>query len=169
MSFETNIITPFAGVTLEVGGDVETYWKSTAMPIYPMLLQSTSSRSRHGVTRSAGRPSNSSNTSSAGYPPTVSSLRGNYVYFVVQVTRDLHPVVYTNWLLPESRFDLSVADVTLAQFEALATTLGRDLDAPIDTCAHDWHTLVSQSMTSLSRLMKVRHAQSVKMVELNRH
>jgi CDK inhibitor PHO81 len=60
-------------------------------------------------------------------------------------------------MLPESRFDLSVAEVTLAQFEALAKTLGRNLDLPIKTSVLDWHTVVSQSMISLVQLMQVRH------------
>jgi len=56
---------------------------------------------------------------------TLSSLSGNYVYAVVQVTRDLQPVLYGERLLPESSYDLGVADITLAQFDALANRLDR--------------------------------------------
>ena len=169
MSFEVSIITPFAGVTLEVGGDVETYWKSTAMPVYRMSSHLSPSRSepRPGGTASAqNSPTIRSNKCSSGHPPAISSLRGSYVYFVVQVTRDLHPVVYANWLLPESRFDISVSDVTLAQFEALATTLGRSLHAPVNTSAPGWRTLVSQSMISLTQLLQVRHDQLIRWLNI---
>ena len=55
---------------------------------------------------------------------THSSVSGNYIYITVQVTRDLQPVVYSQWRLPEGAYDLGVADVTFAQFSALASRLG---------------------------------------------
>jgi CDK inhibitor PHO81 len=87
---------------------------------------------------------------------TVSSLRGNYVYVVVQVTRDFHPVIFADWRLPETGFDLGVSDVTLAQFEALARRVGRNLDLTSLPTATDLHALMSHSMLSLAQLMKVR-------------
>jgi CDK inhibitor PHO81 len=94
-------------------------------------------------------------SSAASRTLTISSLKGNYIYVVVQVTRDLHPVVYPDWLLPESAFDLTVADVTLAQFEALAARLGRHLKLPSGSMANDWPVLVARSMVSLAHLMQV--------------
>jgi len=100
-------------------------------------------------------PSNQSNIGSAEHPLTISSLRGSYVYLVVQVTRDFHPVVYAEWMLPQPGFDLRVADVSLAQFEALASRLGRNFDGTIDTSTQGWNTSISRSMISLVQLMKV--------------
>jgi len=85
-------------------------------------------------------PLNPGNAIIPGRPPAVSSLRGRHAYFVIQVTKDFHPVVYSDWLLPETRFTICVADVTLAQFEALATAQGRGLDSAIDMNAPEWHT-----------------------------
>jgi CDK inhibitor PHO81 len=83
----------------------------------------------------------------------LSSLKDNYIYVVAQVTRDLHPVAFGDWLLPESGFDIGVADVTLDQFETLAGRLGKNLDT-IDNST-DWRHAISGSMISLTRLMKV--------------
>ena len=90
---------------------------------------------------------------SAGNALTISSLKDNYIYVVVQVTRDFHPVIFGNWLLPESGFDLGVADVTLHQFESLAVRLRKDLDFTDDST--DWRRVAAESMVSLSRLMMV--------------
>jgi CDK inhibitor PHO81 len=119
-------VTPFDGVTLEVGGDVETYWKSLAMPLATVAHRGPS-RWPHrsnliGASSTHTSPSSHSITSSVGQASTISSLRGSYLYLVVQVTRDLHPVVCADWILPQSTFDLTVSDVTLAQFEALAVS-----------------------------------------------
>ncbi|KAJ7781570.1 cyclin-dependent protein kinase inhibitor [Mycena metata] len=131
VDFEVNIVTPFDGVTLEVGGDVETYWKSLAMPLATVATSSNLI------------------ASSLGQASTISSLRGSYLYLVIQVTRDLHPVVCADWVLPQSSFDLNVSDVTLAQFEALALSTGRNVIAQTD----DWPRLVSSVMVSLAQLL----------------
>jgi CDK inhibitor PHO81 len=157
VTFEVNIVTPFKGVTLEVGGAVETYWKSMAVtipgaPSQPALRLPKSSRS----TDSAGTsPSIQSVVASAGNSLTISSLKDNYIYVVVQVTRDFHPVIFADWLLPESGFDLGVADVTLRQFESLAVRLRKDLDITDDST--DWRRVTAESMVSLARLMTVCH------------
>ena len=84
----------------------------------------------------------------------ISSLQGTYLYIVVQVTRDLHPVVYFDWLLPGIEFELGVADVTLAQFETLAENLGRN-EIVAGNIAGDWTRSVSRVMISLDKLLKV--------------
>ncbi|KAI6004128.1 cyclin-dependent protein kinase inhibitor [Pisolithus albus] len=104
VTFSVTVTSPFQGVTLEVGGAVETYWKSLTLP------QSGSPDSIHTS------PSIQSTTGSPIHAVTLSSLS-------VQLTRDLHPVLYYDVLLPETSFDLRVADVTLSQFEALAKSL----------------------------------------------
>jgi len=62
-------------------------------------------------------------------------------------------VIFADWLLPESGFDLGVADVTLRQFELLATRLRKDLDVVDDST--DWRRVTADSMVSLSRLMTI--------------
>jgi CDK inhibitor PHO81 len=152
VSFEVNIIKPFDGVTLEVGGDVETYWKSVAWPISTNPPYSPWPHHATFVISGQNSPSTQSMSSAAGHTLTVSSLKGSYIHVIVQVTRDLHPVVYPDWLLPGTDYDLTVADVTLAQFDALATRLGRH---PAGPTPEDWPALVTRSMVSLADLMKV--------------
>ena len=84
----------------------------------------------------------------------ISSLQGNYLYVVIQVTRDLRPVVYFDWLLPGIEFELGVADVTLVQFETLAERLGRS-EIVAGNTVHDWARSVSRLMISLEKLLKV--------------
>ncbi|GBE79586.1 Ankyrin repeat protein nuc-2 [Sparassis crispa] len=160
ISFEVNIITPFSGVTLEIGGSVETYWKSLSMPVPAPTSRVLSSRHTQ-----PGRPINSAHTSPSnpsvavlgGHSLTHSSLNGYYVYVTVQVTRDFCPVVFADWLLPEPGYELGVADVTLAQFQTLSQGLGRELHSleDISLSAAGWHSLASNSMVSLADLVKI--------------
>lgn len=93
-----------------------------------------------------------SGTSSGSTQGTISSLRGDYLYTVVQMTKDLHPVVYASQLLPETAFDLRVADVTLEQFEALSL---RQQRKPTFKTLRDWQTGIGSCMISLTDLLKV--------------
>ena len=85
---------------------------------------------------------------------TITSLTGSYVYVVIQVTRDLHPVVYDKWRLMDVDLDVGVADVTLAQFKALALRAGRQPDTA-NIALQDWPKVISHSMLSLTHLLKV--------------
>lgn len=151
VDFQINIIQAFQGVTLEVGGDVETYWKSTEI----------ASVASFGYSGQMHMPT-SSNTSpafaisrSGGLPLTHSSLHGSYLHVVVQVTRDLHPVVHSDWLLPGTVSELGVADVTLEQFEALARTSGRDCDLSLTGLGgRNYTQLLSTCMVSLDYLLR---------------
>nr|GAT53871.1 cyclin-dependent protein kinase inhibitor [Mycena chlorophos] len=163
VDFEINIVTPFEGVTLEVGGDVETYWKSLAMPLATNTIPHRGPRWAHRsnlIGSASTSPSNRSVTSSgmgSGQASTISSLRGSYLYLVIQVTCDLHPVIFENPLLPGTTFDLTVADVTLSQFEALAVSSGRGLDhfdAGGKSEASDY-VAVPSAMVSLAQLLKI--------------
>lgn len=163
MPFEVNVITPFENVTLEVGGGVETYWKSTASAI-PSFSPSPAITLAQGIrqTRRLGSTQTSpsafsiasTTTSTRSQALTITSLRGDYIYVVVQVTKDLHPVAYTDWRLPEPSYDLGVSDITLAQFEALALKCGRALQPGQTLRARDWPKL--NIMVSLAQLMLVR-------------
>lgn len=155
-----NIITPFSGVTLEIGGAVETYWKSLATPVPSLISKLTPQRPSQpnkpiGSTHTS--PSNPSITAPGGHSLTHSSVTGSYVYVTVQVTRDLHVIAFNEWLLPEHGYDLGVADVTLAQFQALALRLGRSFPSmnSISLTPAEWHKLISRSMVPLVELLKV--------------
>lgn len=104
-------------------------------------------------------PSIQSTPASPLHTVTLSSLSGNYVYAVVQVTRDLQPVLYSEQLLPESSYDLGVADVTLSQFDALANRLnrGEQLIRRM-TSIQDWYRILPRMMLPLSRFMQVRYS-----------
>ncbi|KZT12788.1 uncharacterized protein LAESUDRAFT_16251 [Laetiporus sulphureus 93-53] len=158
VSFEVNVITPFSGVKLEIGGAVETYWKSLAGPAPASTSRITPSRPQPGraPASAVNSPSISTTALSGGHSLTHSSVTGSYVFITVQVTRDLQPVVYSEWLLPEIGYELGVADVTLSQFQSLAQRLNRGLlqtgDHPMSPL--EWHLTVSTSMTSLADLLK---------------
>ncbi|KAI0285103.1 hypothetical protein BGY98DRAFT_930604 [Russula aff. rugulosa BPL654] len=132
VSFEINIITPFDGVTLEIGGAVETYWKSLAVPhTAPAPVAKTAtprlSRARQLGSAQLGSPT--------GSPITVSSKA--------------QPITIS-----------SIADVTLAQFEALARRKGRELRANstsggvTPSTPSEWHSLIRRSMVSLENVLK---------------
>lgn len=175
-------------MTLEIGGAVETYWKSIAVPHTapaPSAKTATTprlSRARQLGSAPLGSPTGSPITvTSKAQPITISSITGSYVYITVQVTQDLQPVVFGEWQLPQPDFDLWVADVTLAQFEALARRKGMELRCANDniTCSStasssgdgdgdgggggvmmpstpsEWHSLIRRSMVSLENLLKV--------------
>jgi CDK inhibitor PHO81 len=156
-------------VTLEIGGAVETYWKSLAVPHTAPAAAKTAtprlSRARQLGSAQLSSPTGSPITVSPhAQPITISSITGSYVYLTVQVTQDLQPVVFGDWSLPQQDFDLWVADVTLAQFEALARRKGRELRAsggsPSSSgggglALSEWHSLIRRSMVSLENLLKV--------------
>ncbi|KAG8218347.1 cyclin-dependent protein kinase inhibitor [Butyriboletus roseoflavus] len=161
VSFSAHVITPFQGITLEVGGAVETYWKSLTLPQGSPLHLGPQTvppwrQSPRSVDSTHTSPSVHSTSASPSHTVTLSSVSGNYVYAVVQVTRDLQPVLYGEQLLPESSYDLGVADVTLAQFDALANRLdrGEQLVRRM-TCIQDWYKSLARMMLPLSRFMQL--------------
>ncbi|KAI7906999.1 uncharacterized protein BX663DRAFT_494461 [Cokeromyces recurvatus] len=102
--FDYLLVKPFLGSQLEVGGRIETYWKS----------KMTGATLLTGVT-------------DAILPATVvssfviaSSLSGDYSRIVVQLTKDGVPVVFTNWMIPLDHLDLAVSDLTFHQLCLLA-------------------------------------------------
>ena len=163
VSFEINVITPFSGVTLEIGGAVETYWKAIASPVSTPAAKLTTTRfvpPPRSFASAQTSPSMHSLSTAGGHSLTHSSLSGNFLYVTVQVTRDLQPVLFAEWQLPEDGFDVGVADVTLAQFLALAERRGRHKlpTSSSSLTAKDIQAAVSQSMVALSDLLKVRFA-----------
>lgn len=160
VAFEVSCIKPFEGAQLEIGGRVETYWKSKVTPTAPTQ--------DHAHQFQSHRPLSVSTSSPAVRPPpmaaqplqresalvTASSLSGEYIHIVVQVTKDFIPVAYPDWNLPIPNFTIGVSDVTLSQFTSLAESTHRQL--PTDnttTKAIEWHKLISTSMASLEQVL----------------
>ncbi|KAL7416653.1 hypothetical protein BDY24DRAFT_358213 [Mrakia frigida] len=171
VAFELSVVRPFIGVQLEIGGRVETYWKSTTVPTFSGLSQD------HGRQFQPHRPlsvatSSPLLTGSIAPPPpplshgantenglvTSTSLSGEYVNIIVQVTKDLVPMVFSEWALPIGGFQLGVCDVTAKQFEALATSQEKTLEdqrGMLDehSSASDWFRTIEGSMSSLETVL----------------
>ncbi|KIJ70440.1 hypothetical protein HYDPIDRAFT_23545 [Hydnomerulius pinastri MD-312] len=161
VSFSVVVTTPFQGVTLEVGGAVETYWKSLTLPHGSPFTAGPQTtvpwrQSPRSLDSTHTSPSIQSTPASPMHTVTLSSLSGNYVHAVIQVTRDLQPVVFSDLLLPETSFDLGIADVTLPQFQALADRLdrGEQLIRRV-TSIQDWCKVLPRLMVPLSRFMQL--------------
>ncbi|KAI8368706.1 hypothetical protein BD560DRAFT_447356 [Blakeslea trispora] len=149
LSYDYSVINPFRGVQLEIGGRIETYWKSTntvlpassnqqpAANCNPTSLPSAPSFSCPAQHETTTLNSNA-NTLSSTVPSfiTASSLSGDYIRVVIQLTKDLVPVVFANWLVPFQGLDLAVSDLTLKQFLSIGETLlaNSSLIRPDDTC-----------------------------------
>ncbi|KAI0677463.1 cyclin-dependent protein kinase inhibitor [Trametes maxima] len=160
VSFEINIISPFNGVKLEIGGAVETYWKSLAMPVpggSAKILPARAPQYGRPLGSAPTSPSNPTLAMASGHSLTHSSVTGSYIYVTVQVTRDFHPVIYADWRLPDDQYNLGVADVTLAQFQSLAARLGRSGVVPeaTSTSPSAWSRWISSSMMTLQDLLKL--------------
>ena len=145
VSFEFSIIKPFQGVQLEIGGKIETYWKSTQ----PLNTSST------------GTPSLSSQSFNGGNSGpslvTASSLSGQFVRVFVQVTRDLVPVAYPSWRLPVDGLSLGVSEVTYLQFKAITSRISDPIASAKELSsaknAQEAQSLISSCFTSLTNLL----------------
>jgi CDK inhibitor PHO81 len=169
VAFEVSCIKPFEEAQLEIGGRVETYWKSKVTPSAPTQ--------DHAHQLSSHRPLSVSTSSPALRPPlatlnastqqgaqkesalvTASSLSGEYIHISVQLTKDGIPVVYPSWKLPVSGLDVGVSDVTYAQFEALARSQNRELSLESGqnaSTAAEWYALLFNSMSSLENVLRI--------------
>ncbi|KAF8529169.1 cyclin-dependent protein kinase inhibitor [Hysterangium stoloniferum] len=156
ISYEVSIITPFHDATLEIGGAVETYWKSTA----PKAEVKSLSELKSGL-----RVISSAHTSPSIHSPSlgpgavcISSLRGDYVHAVIQVTRDLIPVVFSRWTVPLNEVvDLGVADLTLAQLVQIATKehLVYDPNQHRPRSPSEWARILSTCLMPLKDLLHI--------------
>ncbi|CAG8534348.1 4022_t:CDS:2, partial [Cetraspora pellucida] len=144
LSFEFAVVKPFQGVQLEIGGQVETYWKSTNTVSLPGSVNDQPSMNTGGV-------NNNRNISSF---ITASSLSGEYIQVVVQVTRDMVAVVYPEWMLPIDGFDLSVSDVTVKQFKSLNLRSQEELDFNNTANPAELQKKIHQAHLSLEEVLK---------------
>ncbi|KAL9550387.1 hypothetical protein MBANPS3_004756 [Mucor bainieri] len=166
LSYDYSVINPFRGVQLEIGGRIETYWKSTntvlpAPATNGLEVTSTVETSSTATTTTASLTTTSISSATTAPPPaaptintslqpasanaatttttttsslsstvpsfiTASSLSGDYVQVVIQLTKDLVPVVFSNWLVPFQGLDLAVSDLTLKQFLRIGESILKD-------------------------------------------
>lgn len=83
----------------------------------------------------------------------------------MQVTKDLQPVLYREWRLPEEEYELGVADVRLDQLERLGGRTERTMEDVVKTevrggngngeTAREWHSVGSRAMVTLEEFLKV--------------
>ncbi|RXK38872.1 hypothetical protein M231_03821 [Tremella mesenterica] len=170
--YEVSCIRPFQGAQLEIGGRVETYWKSKVTPSapsqdhahqYQLYRPLSVSSSDIPIPRPGTVPPTSAPRESALV--TASSLSGEYLHIIVQVTRDLIPVVYSDDLLPlppidpksNVKLNVGVSNVTLEQFDALASTSKRRLPLSSNQPQGmtEWHVSMENVMTTLDDFLNV--------------
>ncbi|TYJ56867.1 hypothetical protein B9479_002478 [Cryptococcus floricola] len=172
VALEASCIKPFEGAQLEIGGRVETYWKSKVTPSNPgqdhAHLPAQSGALGAGVFSGApavrppavgaAPPTGGGGAGGESALVTASSLSGEYVHVVVQVTKDGVPVVYPHLRLPVEEFDLGVSDVTFEQYTKLASRLGLTLSPPptTTTLKHgEWYTLLATTLSSLADVLSI--------------
>ncbi|WFD36151.1 phosphate system positive regulatory protein pho81 [Malassezia cuniculi] len=150
-------VRPFESVQLEIGGRVETYWKSMLPSASGASAPSSASirRGPGGGTPPGPQP----NDDGSGAPSyvTASSLAGTYVQAPVQFTADGQPVVWPHETLPGDVFSPRVGQVTLAQFNEIAMRTGRTWHVQEGASAlkaDDWHEALDRSPVPLDRLLE---------------
>ncbi|GAA5941057.1 uncharacterized protein JCM15063_000635 [Sporobolomyces koalae] len=138
--FEINVVKPFGRAQLQIGGQFETYWKSTATL----------------ATTTAGGSGDANPATSSVV--TASSLSGEHVRIVVQVTSDGYPVAWPHWKLPVDGLEVNVGDVTLEQFVNLAQRTQRTLDPSRIISKDDpaaWYQALVSALVPLDELFKI--------------
>lgn len=157
IAFELSVVRAFEGAKLDLGGGVETYWKATANP-----LAIANSGSQQPATPAAidipALMSSAADAAAIAGPTlvTASSLTGQYIRIIVQVTRDGVPVAYPLWKLPIDDLEVHVGDVTVEQVLALARRTSRSFDAAASYSEDpmSWYTAISHMLVPLSELLE---------------
>lgn len=176
LAFEYSVIRPFQGVRLEVGGRVETYWKSTnsidstisaaTTPLVgtPSVMPVSTSTSGGALPHSASQSLLVGNMIPSFI--TASSLSGEYIQLSIQMTRDFVPVVFANWHLPVEGFDLALSDVTFSQFKKFGELIhnkaaGDDILGAANRLTNSWRSgewrrKIYERWMSLEQVLTVR-------------
>ncbi|WFC93852.1 phosphate system positive regulatory protein pho81 [Malassezia brasiliensis] len=166
-------VRPFGSVQLEIGGRVETYWKSTLPSSNQPISHSPASSSERRVTglshlaagtvRPAAVPTTRSDVPRAPEAPlsestsyvTASSLSGDYLRVVVRYTSDMEPVACVKRTLPLPVWAPLVSQVTKREFLEIAAQTGRKWDvqdAEAWTMA-DWSNQLADALVPLDTLL----------------
>lgn len=132
---------------------METYWKSTVasqnikprIPNKPLLSTNTSPSIQ----------SPSFGTSSGGV--LVSSLRGVYVHAVIQMTKDMVPVVFSKQVVPiNDVVSMGIADLTLAQVIPLVRSkFAVYTSSHVPNSTAEWISLVNTGFLTLQDILLV--------------
>lgn len=173
VSFHVQCIRPFEGAQLEIGGRVETYWKSTTVasqvgtsqdhahqfqPHRPLSVAATSPSMLSTNSTNNSSSATKKDAKESGFV-TASSLAGDYLTLIVQVTRDYVPVIYPSWLLPCEGLYIGVSDVTYEQYCKLGAQHGRSLEDVLpqgaELEAKQWHELLQHAMIDLATALTV--------------
>ena len=117
-------VRPYSSVQLQIGGHVETYWKST-LPSHNQPL----------TVSPLPYPNGTHDAQDTALYVTASSLSGEYLNVNVHFTKDLVPVVCASRRLPVPVWAPFVSQVTATEFADIAEKTG-----------HTWHTNESESL-----------------------
>ncbi|SJX63086.1 probable PHO81-cyclin-dependent kinase inhibitor [Sporisorium reilianum f. sp. reilianum] len=194
VSFELDFVKPFDSVQLEIGGRVETYWKSmlpgvaAASAVGPTRMTpnsgvsgiggslgsaaaaagSTPAGADKGAAGSSGGVGASGTpsvgaagaASGAGAQPTLvtgSSLAGEYLRVVVQVTKDARAVAWSAPFIPLPGLQVYVGSVKCDELLSLATQTGHSLDWTPEQAAQaswaDWQRALQTCVVTLEKLL----------------
>lgn len=138
-------VCPYGTVQLQIGGRVETYWKST-LPGHnqPLTIsppsQGTASHDAHDT---------------ASYV-TASSLSGNYLRAQVHFTKDTVPVVCATERLPLDVWAPFVSQVTAAEFADIAARTKHEwhvTDADVALSMAEWGAKLRGALVTLETLL----------------
>ncbi|KAI8368197.1 Glycerophosphoryl diester phosphodiesterase family-domain-containing protein [Radiomyces spectabilis] len=105
LGFEFFVITPFAHKNMRVG-DRYTYYKSVDTKVI--------GHRGSGMNKKGSRLQVGENTVLSFV--TAASLGAEYVEFDVQLTKDLTPVIYHDWTVTETGYDIPLNAITIEQF-----------------------------------------------------
>ncbi|KAJ9104254.1 hypothetical protein QFC19_004071 [Naganishia cerealis] len=171
VSCHVQCVKPFDGAQLEIGGRVETYWKSTTaapsgavaqdhahqfQPHRPLSI-STSSPSMRSVMQAGSQKPQTKEPKESGFI-TASSLSGDYLHLVVQVTTDYQPVIFFDQYLPYPGLNIGVSEVSLEQYLNLANQLQKSAKLQLDqipksASAAEWYQAIRSSLCSLEQVL----------------
>ena len=113
VNFEYIVVRPFTHKNLSIGSK-QTYWKSVTTKVI--------GHRGFGANRNVSGSSNLQVVENSVLSMvTAASLGAEYVEFDVQLTRDLKPVIYHDWILSETGLDIPVNSVNLTEFKSLGT------------------------------------------------
>lgn len=175
VSFDVESVRPFESVQLQIGGRVETYWKSTLPGTSASAGSSAGTPSVQSAPLAALGGARTMTPSSAASPAvtdhammlqstdtssfvTASSLTGTYVNVVVQFSADLVPIAWADATLPVDVIAPRVSQVTAAQVAHIAEharepwymhTAGTDALTPAQ-----WREQIRSTPIALRTLLK---------------
>ncbi|SNX83846.1 probable PHO81 - cyclin-dependent kinase inhibitor [Melanopsichium pennsylvanicum] len=193
VSFELDFVKPFDSVQLEIGGRVETYWKSmlpgvaSASTVGPTRMTPnsgvsgiggslSSAAAAAGISTPQGADKGTASGGASGTPlassagaasvaaaqPTLvtgSSLAGEYLRVVVQVTKDAKAIVWPSPFIPLAGLQVYVGSVRSDELISLAISSGHSLDWTCSQAAQaswtDWQQALRTSVVTLEKLLSL--------------